>query len=166
MFQNEIMHPQVLLSINIFNLAGLICAFMLMEAVTGLRAERTLEVFYGMTMGNGWLDSQDISVPPSFLHAELVALLEGLHLAWHLGIRELHCFSDFVKQLVEQQVCLRHHYASVICSIQELLLREWRVTLRYVHCEGKQSFDLLAKQGWDGSERLKVWESPHRRRSL
>lgn len=41
------------------------------------------------------------------LHAELVALLmEGLRLAWHLGIRELHCFSDFVKQLVEQQVCL------------------------------------------------------------
>lgn len=94
------------------------------------------------------------------LHAELEALLEGLRLAWDLGFRELHCFLDSLtaKHLVEPQVSSSHRYASLTCSIQALLLREWKC-MRHINREGNQSVDLLAKLGRDSSERLTVWET-------
>lgn len=74
------------------------------------------------------------------LHAELWALCQGLTLTWNKGSRNVICYSDcqtVIMLVVKDAPTLFHHFAPLIRSIQDLLNRDWSVTLQHSFGQGK-----------------------------
>lgn len=99
------------------------------------------------------------------LFAELAAIFHGLHLAWGAGHRNLLCYSDStyaIKLLTqEEEAGQNHRYAPLICTIKELLGRQWRVKIQHTLREGNMCADLLAKQGAKAADPLvTIQEAP------
>lgn len=83
------------------------------------------------------------------LQAKLWALYHGLNLAWNRGFRDVICYSDSQTaiSLVKDQVPIFHHCAALIKSVQDLLRKEWFISLHHTLREGNQCADYLAKMG-------------------
>lgn len=83
------------------------------------------------------------------LHAELCALYHGLLVAWSRGYRRLTCYSDsqIAIDLLKNEVPKFHQQAALICSIKDLLQRQWEVSILHTLREGNQCADFMAKLG-------------------
>lgn len=57
----------------------------------------------------------------NILHAELVALFEGLNLIWNMGYKSVVCYtgSQHVVKLIPEPFSKHHTYASLIENIRE-----------------------------------------------
>ncbi|PNX62930.1 ribonuclease H, partial [Trifolium pratense] len=64
----------------------------------------------------------------NILHAELMAIYKGLHLAWELNITDSWCYSNSVMtlKLITETVDEWHHYAAIINNIKDILNRNWQ----------------------------------------
>lgn len=96
------------------------------------------------------------------LEAELAALCFGLTIAWDEGIRRLTCYSDSQTTILLRTtpVSVTHVYAALAWTIQELLARDWEVTLLHTLREANASADVLAKMGASQRERLQIITAP------
>lgn len=104
----------------------------------------------------GFLGAVDV------LKVELVAILQGLSIAWALGARKLITYSDslMVVSLVSQEVNPLHKYALVISNIREMIHRPWTIRLFHTLREGNFAADALAKRGVFQEEPLCVFDVP------
>ncbi|GAU49474.1 hypothetical protein TSUD_91460 [Trifolium subterraneum] len=85
----------------------------------------------------------------NILHAELMAILKGLLLAWELNIKDLSCYSDFATaiKLITEPVDVWHHYAVILNNIKDILNRDWQVSILHTFREGNTCAHYLAKHG-------------------
>ncbi|CAI0458485.1 unnamed protein product [Linum tenue] len=85
----------------------------------------------------------------SITRAELRGAVEGLQLAWNLGYRRirLEVDSQCAIQLLRSQDNPDHQHAAIIHRFQEMLQRDWEVTLNHVYREGNKGADFLANHG-------------------
>ena len=93
---------------------------------------------------------------------ELIAICQGLRLAWDRGFRCVLCESDSLEaiRLINSANSHHHHFQAVITEIKLWLAKEWRVLVSHVLREGNQSADHLAKLGASSEEKLVVLEEP------
>ncbi|PNX95949.1 ribonuclease H [Trifolium pratense] len=98
----------------------------------------------------------------NILHAELLALLFGLQLAWDKGLSNIICYSDSlnVVKLVTAPITPMHLYAAILQEVKNLMNRNWTVQLRHTLREGNQSADFLAKMGSSCHDKLKIISAP------
>ncbi|PNX89622.1 ribonuclease H [Trifolium pratense] len=85
----------------------------------------------------------------NILHAELMAIYKGLHLAWELNIMDFCCYSDSLTalKLIIKSIDECHHYAAIINNIKDILNRNWQVAILYTYREGNACAKFLAKHG-------------------
>lgn len=63
-------------------------------------------------------------------------------------------------------VVASYRYPSLICSIQQLVQKDWRISLYHLNREGNRSADSLAQLGREGSDCLTIWDMPPAETSL
>lgn len=92
------------------------------------------------------------------LNAELIAMLQGLQLAWAMEIRELFCYSDSTTKLslLMEEVQPFHAYAPILKNIRECLSCGWHAFLE--GGEPKRGLDGKARAGQD--EAVLRFEAP------
>lgn len=83
------------------------------------------------------------------LRLELLAIFQGLSMAWERGYRVVDCQSDSMDavNLVMSVPPTRHLYVSLIWDIKDLLARDWLVDIHHILREGNACADFLAKHG-------------------
>ncbi|CAI0475133.1 unnamed protein product [Linum tenue] len=77
--------------------------------------------------------------------------MEGLQLAWNLGLRRIRVEIDSqcAVQLLRNQDAPDHPHAVTIHRFQELFQRDWEVTIHHIYREGNKGADFLANYGHD-----------------
>ncbi|CAI0376418.1 unnamed protein product [Linum tenue] len=72
--------------------------------------------------------------------------MEGLQLAWNLGLLRIivEIDSQCAVQLLRNQDAPDHPHAAIIHRFQELLHRDWDVTIHHIYREGNKGADFLA----------------------
>lgn len=99
--------------------------------------------------------------PGDSLLAELLAVKNGLHHAWHMGTRSVLCESDsyeVVSLLNGVESHIYHVYAGIIEEILSLVHRQWAVQFGHVLREANMCADFLAKEAWKMSSSSKEWK--------
>lgn len=84
------------------------------------------------------------------LEVELLAILNGLSIAWNIGVRNVSCRSDCMKALsliLDPTSHPHDKYAEIIYSIKELVSRDWSISFAHTYREGNQCADFMAKLG-------------------
>lgn len=96
------------------------------------------------------------------LHAELLAILNGLSIGWSRGIRNLICYLDSLNaiNMVEETIYPMHKYAPIIMDIREFLGKNWTVKICHTLREGNASADYMAKHGASIDDHLTIFETP------
>jgi ribonuclease HI len=96
------------------------------------------------------------------LEAELIAILNGLSLAWFIGIRDVSCRSDCLQALkfITDSTLQPGEYYDIVDSIRELLSRDWFVSFEHTYREGNQCADYMAKLGANGMNCMKRYSEP------
>ncbi|CAN1195923.1 Putative ribonuclease H protein At1g65750 [Linum perenne] len=86
----------------------------------------------------------------SITRAELRGAIQGLRLAWDVGVRrvELQVDSMTVVQLIEPPNDPMHLHAMEVRDIRELLSRDWEVRVKHVYREANHAADHLAGSGF------------------
>ncbi|CAN1353706.1 Putative ribonuclease H protein At1g65750, partial [Linum perenne] len=82
----------------------------------------------------------------SIIIAELRAVVEGMKLAWALGIHKLAIQSDSKTRIsiLEKKERPAHQHATLVIEFQELMSRDWEVPLSHVYREVNRVADYLA----------------------
>ncbi|CAN0918306.1 hypothetical protein LINGRAHAP2_LOCUS30795 [Linum grandiflorum] len=78
------------------------------------------------------------------------AIVEGLQLAWFLGIRKVRVLSDSLTAmaiLFQRFLSLYHQHAILLLQYQEPCCRQWEVTLSHSYYEANCVVDYLANWG-------------------
>ena len=93
---------------------------------------------------------------------ELIAIYQGLRLAWDHGFKCVLCKSDSLEaiRLIYSSNVLLHHFQAVIMEIKFWLSKDWRVSVSHVCREENQCANHLAKLGASLEERLVILEEP------
>ena len=104
----------------------------------------------------------------NFLHAELLALLHGLQVAWDFGAQRVLCCSDSldVVTLVTHGVPPSHRYATIVKAIVSWFDEDWTVMVEHSLREGNACADMLAKMGATNDECFTRWTAPPSELSL
>ncbi|CAN1131007.1 Putative ribonuclease H protein At1g65750 [Linum perenne] len=98
----------------------------------------------------------------SITRAELRAIVEGLKLAWSLGIRKVAIQSDSAAAVTMLQASGRptHRHAALVADFQDIRDRQWEVSITHIFREANCCADYLANLGhslWFG---LHVFDYP------
>ncbi|PNY07026.1 ribonuclease H, partial [Trifolium pratense] len=95
------------------------------------------------------------------LHAELLAIYQGLTLAKNMAIDELVCYSDFLHciNLIKGPNINYHVYAVLIQDIKELISQS-NTTICHTFREENNCADCLAKLGASSDSNLTIHASP------
>ncbi|KAK2450588.1 hypothetical protein QL285_009701 [Trifolium repens] len=98
----------------------------------------------------------------TILHVELLAIYNGLKVAWDQGHRNIICYSDSTLslQLIDGKVNPWHHYASILANITELVKRNWSICFRHTKREANSVADFLAKTGAAGTSNWTEMRTP------
>ena len=99
----------------------------------------------------------------SNLKEELMALCQGLRLAWSRGYRYVMCESDSteVTRLIQSTVDVHHLHHAILADIQEYIHREWQMSICHVMREANNCADFLARAGLSQQDRdFVIWEEP------
>ncbi|CAN0864646.1 Putative ribonuclease H protein At1g65750 [Linum grandiflorum] len=85
----------------------------------------------------------------SITHAEMRGIVEGLNLAWSLGIRRIRVQSDSASAIaiLPKAYSLDHQHAILVMQYQDLCRRQWEVTLNHIYREANCAADYLANLG-------------------
>ncbi|CAN1120234.1 Putative ribonuclease H protein At1g65750, partial [Linum perenne] len=85
----------------------------------------------------------------SIVRAEMWGVVEGLMLAWDKGIRKLKLQSDstLAVQLLSNMDQAKHQHSNLIRRFQELMSRQWEVSIEHIYCEVNFAADFLANSG-------------------
>lgn len=96
------------------------------------------------------------------LKAELLAILNGLKLAWERGFKVLYCYTDLMHalSLIKEQQGEFHRHATIIQDIRDLLAFPWKVEMHHTLREGNQCADFFAKLGASDTTKLRIFLSP------
>lgn len=95
--------------------------------------------------------------------AELLAIKQGLLLAWNMNFRKIICESDsldVINTLLDRSPRVHHAYALVILEVVQLLQHQWSVSLRHVFRKVNGSAEFLAKLGVRSNSSWKLWNDP------
>lgn len=95
------------------------------------------------------------------LHAEYLAVKNGLRFAWDMGLREVMCESDcseVIDTLHSNKPYDFNRYANIIHAIKIMLHRDWTVTFKHALREANFCADCLAKYGATQAENFKIWK--------
>nr|KYP63514.1 Putative ribonuclease H protein At1g65750 family [Cajanus cajan] len=95
--------------------------------------------------------------------AELLAILEGLKIAWHLGFKTVQCMidsMDIVQSLLHRDQAYLHSHASYLFDIFSLVDKPWTVNFLWIDRDSNCSADALAKLGALSSPVFEYWTSP------
>ncbi|CAN1165304.1 Putative ribonuclease H protein At1g65750, partial [Linum perenne] len=81
--------------------------------------------------------------------AELKAIVEGLKLAWSLGLRKVVVQSDLrvAVSILQKGVGMQHQHKALVAEFVDLTSREWEVQLSHVYREANCAADHLANLG-------------------
>ncbi|CAN1746300.1 Putative ribonuclease H protein At1g65750 [Linum perenne] len=98
----------------------------------------------------------------SIVRAEIWAVVEGMVLAWNCGIRKLRVQSDsaIAVRLLSGSHQASHKYSNLIRNFQELLSRQWEVTIEHIYHEANFAADYLANSGHDLDLGTVIFSSP------
>ncbi|CAN0903367.1 Putative ribonuclease H protein At1g65750, partial [Linum grandiflorum] len=96
--------------------------------------------------------------------AEMRAIVDGLQLAWTLGIRRIQVHSDSMAaiSILAKDSELGHQHAALVLQFKELCSRQWEVRLSHTHREANNAADYLANLGHSLSYGLHFFDSPDR----
>ncbi|CAN1816421.1 Putative ribonuclease H protein At1g65750 [Linum perenne] len=84
----------------------------------------------------------------SITRAELRAIVQGLHLAWSLGIKKIAVQSDSRAALaILHKNDTTHHHVALAAEFHELAARDWDISLAHVFREANFGADYLANLG-------------------
>ncbi|CAN1141562.1 Putative ribonuclease H protein At1g65750 [Linum perenne] len=85
----------------------------------------------------------------SITRAELRAIVEGLKLAWSLGIKKVAVQTDSaaVVAMLQADGCSVHKHAALIAEFQDTRARPWEISLSHIFREANCSADYLANLG-------------------
>ncbi|CAI0382345.1 unnamed protein product [Linum tenue] len=85
----------------------------------------------------------------SITRAELIGAVEGLQLAWELGYRRVNVQLDSrcAVEILQRQQDHDHRDSAVSHHFQELMQRDWEVSLTHIYREGNKCADYIASQG-------------------
>ncbi|PRQ16167.1 putative ribonuclease H-like domain-containing protein [Rosa chinensis] len=96
------------------------------------------------------------------VEAELWGLLKGMEMAWQNECRQLKIEMDSLVavKLVLSPIAHLHPLYSIVASCQELLSRDWNVSLIHVYRECNSVADLLANIGHGFEPGCRFFSSP------
>ncbi|CAN1131278.1 Putative ribonuclease H protein At1g65750 [Linum perenne] len=85
----------------------------------------------------------------SITRAELKAIIEGMRMAWDLGVERLHIQTDSTTAVstLLSTVDLSHQHFLLLLEYQELLSRPWQIRISHVFREANQAADYMANLG-------------------
>ncbi|CAN1191399.1 Putative ribonuclease H protein At1g65750, partial [Linum perenne] len=85
----------------------------------------------------------------SITRAELKAIVEGLRIAWSLGIRKVAIQTDSstAVSILQKGVGEQHQHAALVAEFHDLSSREWELSLSHVYREANCAADYLANFG-------------------
>lgn len=95
------------------------------------------------------------------LFAKLMAIYQGLDLAWNRGYRTVLCESDSHEalRLILEAKERFHLFGAIIAKIQSQLAQNWSVQLQ-VFIEANDCVDSLTKKGAMGSYEMQILDEP------
>ncbi|CAN1173824.1 Putative ribonuclease H protein At1g65750, partial [Linum perenne] len=98
----------------------------------------------------------------SITRAELRAIVEGLKLAWSMGIRKVAIQTDSAAAitLLQNVGVSRHSHAALVAEFQALRSRQWEIMISRVYREANQCADYLANLGHSYCIGLHLFSSP------
>ncbi|KAJ8767159.1 hypothetical protein K2173_013556 [Erythroxylum novogranatense] len=147
-----------------------VCWQSLAPGWTKLNVNGAVDPLNGAAAAGGVLRSTNGSWLAGFAHnlgicsvtnAELWGLLDGLQIAWSLGINKVEVESDNMSVI---QWLNNHNQEStdnaLICSIRELMSRCWQVKLHHVFREGNATADAMAQIRPEVSLGMVVFQQP------
>ena len=94
--------------------------------------------------------------------AELVAVWQGLKLAWDMGFKFIHLELDsmtVLNWLIEKTANFPTNIMPLILDCRNLLDRDWEVRVLHVYRETNACADALAKRGTHQHHALSVYSS-------
>ncbi|CAN0874988.1 Putative ribonuclease H protein At1g65750 [Linum grandiflorum] len=100
----------------------------------------------------------------SITRAEMRGIVEGLKLAWSLGIRKIRVQSDSTAAIaiLSKGSSLDHQHAILVRQYQNLCKRQWEVTLNHIYREANCAADYLANLGHSFVFGLHIFDTPDR----
>ncbi|CAN1182371.1 Putative ribonuclease H protein At1g65750 [Linum perenne] len=83
------------------------------------------------------------------MRAELRGIIEGMRLAWGIGIRKLCIQTDSraAVALLRESAPHNHHHMSLVDQFHNLKNRDWEVTIHHIYREANNAADCLANFG-------------------
>ncbi|CAN1150998.1 Putative ribonuclease H protein At1g65750 [Linum perenne] len=97
----------------------------------------------------------------SITRAELNAIVQGMNLAWSLGIRKIAVQSDSSTAVsILQRAAMDNQHAALVSDFLELKARSWEVSIAHVYREANCGADYLANLGHSCNFGLHVFSQP------
>ncbi|CAN1806610.1 Putative ribonuclease H protein At1g65750 [Linum perenne] len=98
----------------------------------------------------------------SITRAELRAIVEGLKLAWSLGLRKVAVQTDSraAVSILQRGIGMKHQHEALVAEFIDLSLREWDVQLSHVYREANCAADHLANLGHSFSIGMYLFDFP------
>ncbi|CAN0880709.1 Putative ribonuclease H protein At1g65750, partial [Linum grandiflorum] len=100
----------------------------------------------------------------SITRAEMRAIVDGLQLAWTMGIRRIRVLSDSMAAItiLAKDSELNHQHAALVLQFKELCSCQWEVNLSHTYREANHAADYLANLGHSISYGMYILDSPDR----
>ncbi|CAN0905125.1 Putative ribonuclease H protein At1g65750, partial [Linum grandiflorum] len=100
----------------------------------------------------------------SITRAEMRAIVDGLQLAWTLGIRRIRVQSDSMMAIaiLAKDFELDHQHAALVLQFKELCSRQWEVHLLHSYHEANNAADYLANLGHSLPYGIHIFDFPDR----
>ena len=105
---------------------------------------------------SGRVDAEDITF------VELLAIREGLLLAWKFGFRRVVCESDSLEAVdfIQISVVRSHNLDALLHDIRDLLARDWEVVVVHVPRAVNECTDQLARLGAKSASGVQELQTP------